>query len=1188
MHLKTLEIQGFKSFPERTVIEFHAGVTAIIGPNGSGKSNVTDAIRWVLGEQSVRTLRGTRMEDVIFTGTQSRRAMGLAEVTITFDNSDQALPLAYSEVQVTRRLYRSGDSEYLLNKTSCRLKDITALFMDTGLGRDGYSIIGQGRVDDLLSHRSEDRRRIFEEASGIVKYKTRKEEAERKLEQTEQNLLRINDLVQELALRVEPLAAQAATARQFLTLQNDLKGLEIALMLETLNENQQKLTAVSAARDLLQADLDQAQIQLGGLREQHRQSTEQIRSLEADIEAQREIFNQQNTRMGELAGQKARHAERRDLLQRQLQQSGHERLDLEAQLVSLQQDLAVRSKKAGTLQRQQHTYQLAANRVADQLSVLLASLNAAQQLIEQHKQDLEGRVEVLYELKNQAGQLQSQLPHVENRRRSLQQETRDCHSDLSRLDFQHEEQADSLAALDLASRQGQQQRLQAEQALQQARQTLTAAQARLEQLHRQQREKAYQQKLLQDLEKNHEGYGDTVKRLLRQADENPEFGRGIRGTIGEQIRVAAEYELAIEIALGGAISHIITDTEATARRLIDYLKQNRAGRTTFLPIESIRGRQLEPGLLEKVQSSPGFIGLASQLVRVAPDLQAVISSLLGRVLLAKDLEAASAMARRLQYACRIVTLEGDVINPGGSMTGGFHKPGPSGTLGRSREIAALQASSEQLEQLIADGQGSLAALTEDMQTCDRNLAACEQQLLQLSHQRIREEARLTATETEKKRLQGRLAVLGKEDSQLAAQLGRIHADQDRILAAIQEQEQQTGQLRLLISQQEGENRDEQQRRDDLREELSDLRLSLHAIEESLASAAELTLRLEQEQKQAQHQLIRQQVETIERESEIRRLAAGDDELDSQLQQARRQSQQAMAQIQRINERREQLEARQSRFFDHLESATSRISALQTEIGKIDAQRERCEQVSDEVKNRLWETYEMTADMAGAWRRPIENRNETVRQVNSLRQAIKALGPINLAAIDEHQAIAERFAFLCHQRDDIEGARQKLQAVITDLTTAMKKQFVDHFQRINENFKQVFGELFGGGLAEISLENTPDVLTASIEIKAQPPGKKLQNMLLLSGGERCLTAIALLFAIFKLRPTPFCILDEVEAALDDANVFRFTEYIRHYADESQFILVTHRKGTMEAADRLYGVTMPERGISRILSMQLSQA
>jgi len=602
MHLKTLEIQGFKSFPERTVIDFHPGVTAIVGPNGSGKSNVTDAIRWVLGEQSVKTLRGARMEDVIFTGTQSRRAMSYAEVSITFDNSDRALPVEYTELCVTRRLYRSGDSEYLLNQTTVRLKDITTLFMDTGLGRDGYSIVGQGRVDDILSHRSEDRRRIFEEASGIVKFKTRKEESERKLLQTEQNLVRINDIIQELSERIEPLSQQAETARQFLRLSDELKTVEIALILDSIGQNESSIAAAQAEKQLLENDWMIEQDKLVSLRDEHRTTTESIRAIEQQMELLREQFNQENNRMGILSSQKAANAERTEQLQKRIEQSGVLHQDLASQIESLQEDLAARTKKSETLSRQHDHFSRQLQAAEQAMQAVLAQLSVSERQVEALKTDLEAKTEAIYEQKNRVGQLKGQLPLIENRRRTLSNDQMAQISDWDRIGLQHEEASESLKRVQSAFQSEESAKFKLQQAMESTREMLHQAHAESEKLRQSQRNDQYRLQTLLELEKSHEGYAESVKRILGQAAENPAFGQGIIGTLGELIRVQPDLELALETALGPAVSNLVTDTEATASRLISYLKENRAGRATFLPIATIRGRRLESSTLSQLQT----------------------------------------------------------------------------------------------------------------------------------------------------------------------------------------------------------------------------------------------------------------------------------------------------------------------------------------------------------------------------------------------------------------------------------------------------------------------------------------------------------------------------------------------------------------------------------------------------------
>ena len=1187
MHLKALEIQGFKSFPEKTVIEFHKGVTAIIGPNGSGKSNVTDAIRWVLGEQSVKTLRGARMEDVIFTGTQSRRPMSYAEVTMIIDNNDSKLPLEYTEIQVTRRLYRSGESEYLLNKTACRLRDIAMLFMDTGLGRDGYSIVGQGRIDDILSHRSEDRRKIFEEASGIVKFKTRKDEAERKLQNTEQNLLRINDIINELETRLEPLAEQSAAARRYLALHDELKGTEIALMLDNIDQNQQNLAEARLEIQLLQDDLNREANSLAALKEKNRQTSENLHILEDKIEQNQKAYNHVSTAISELNGQIALGEERIRQLTLRLETSAVEEKDLMRSLGNLDEELAGRKKKEENLNRQQTIYRSQLEDAEKEMQDVLQTLDAAEKATEQMKERLDLLLERLFETRSLLTQTKGQTNLVESRRKTIATEQRDLISDRDRLNLLIEEAETQLRQIRQTAAKDDAERQSVADALDVARTEVDHLARKIDADKQILQNREYRHHTLTELERSYEGYGEAVRRLLHQAESDRDFGRGIRGTLGSLIRADKSCETAIETALGPAIQNIVTDTEATAARLIDHLKSTRSGRATFLPIASIQGRSLENNMLEKVKSLQGYVGLGSELVRFDSDLSNIIEFLLGRVVVAENLDNAVQMARKINYGCRIVTLEGDVINPGGSMTGGYNRSTGTGVLSRARELTELQQDIDRLKKTVSDDAKALPGLEEVLQDHGRRLADLDRLAIDHSHLRIREESRLLSLQQDLAKTGARQEMLQAEDNQLSHQTSEIDSEITRIEQDIAGMEGEINAIRKTVSEQEGANRSEQARRDDLRETITDLRVSLNSIEESLQSASEMASRIEQERLSQTQRIARHQRDQADSQNDIARIRdeiVGLMDLTAERQNA---GTAIINEVRRLGEEKAMLESEQASFFDLLEQSTAKTSALQGEITRSEAKAGRYENLIDDIKNRLWEEYEMTADQATEFRRPLESRNEAARRVSQLKNEMKQLGPVNISAIEENQAVQERYRFMTGQRDDIEASRHKLTEVIDELTEAMKAQFVEHFRLINENFKIVFSELFGGGIAELNLENEQDVLACGIEIKAQPPGKKLQNLMLLSGGERCLTAIALLFAILKLRPTPFCVLDEVEAALDDANVSRFTEYIRRYAEDAQFILVTHRKGTMEAADRLYGVTMQERGISRILSMQLSE-
>lgn len=1186
MHLKSLEIQGFKSFPERTIIEFHQGVTAIVGPNGSGKSNVTDAIRWVLGEQSVKTLRGARMEDIIFTGTQSRKAMSFAEVTMTIDNQDQKLPYEFTEIQVTRRLYRSGESEYLLNKTHCRLKDIVALFMDTGLGRDGYSIVGQGKVDDILSHRSEDRRKIFEEASGIVKFKTRKEDAEKKLFNTDQNLLRINDIIQELSEQMEPLSEQAVAAKKYMNLRDELKEIEIAFILDQVDKLVTSGLESEQEKKILEDDLEKQQAVLSAMREDNRKSIDDLHSLDENLETKRTEINNASLKATDLAGEAALSSERISQLRERIVQGEQQIEESRESLQLLENDISGRQKKLDTLLKQKKIYGERLAQAENDMQELQQTLTNRENEIVGWKNELDRKLETVYEKRSELGQLKGQRELIDQRRRALQLELGELNSDRNRMKFQIEDLQDKFDELMRQWQEASELKEKTDNELELQRQGCQELTAALESDRQNQRNAQYKLKTLENMEKSHEGYHDSVKSIMKLAQNSPEYSRGVRGTLGELITVEEKYELAAETALGASVQNIVTDNDKTAAALIGWLKQNRAGRATFLPIEQIKGRRLDRSIEQQLSSMPGYLGVASDIVNKPAEIEEIAISLLGRVVFVDNIDNARTMAKACRFSTRLVTLEGDVMNPGGSMTGGYQRHNSSGLLGRSRDIKRLSKVIEELEAKISQTTKILEDADEKLKQLGRASRDCEQKTTELTHQRVRDEAQITSLKDEFERLEGRCTLMEQESSQLGEQDGSIDEQQQKLDSEIELQLAAIEKLRLDIGERETANKAEQLRRDDMREAITDYKVSLNSVEESLLSMQEMTERIDNEKNLHLARIEKHLAANRHNEEEIEGLKLKQVELQNHISECEKLVKVLNNEAEGLMRKREEIEGRQSGYYDQLELASGRLSSIQNEITRAESKVSRFELQLDELKNRLWEEYELTVNQSDKWRRTIESQTEAQKSINSLKNRIKALGPVNLTAIESYASLQERFEFMSRQRDDIEQARYKLTAVINELTEAMKEQFVQHFHLINENFRRVFSELFGGGMAELNLEDSDDVLACGIEIKAQPPGKRLQNLTLLSGGERCLTAIALLFAILKLRPTPFCVLDEVEAALDDANVTRFTDYIRNYAEASQFILVTHRKGTMEAADRLYGVTMQERGISRILSMKLS--
>ncbi len=1187
MHLKTLEIQGFKSFPERTVIEYHEGITAIVGPNGSGKSNITDAIRWVLGEQSVRTLRGSRMEDVIFSGTQTRRAMGYAEVTMTLDNTDGFLPTEYSEISVTRRLYRSGESEYLLNRTTCRLKDIMMLFMDTGLGRDGYSIIGQGRVDELLSTRSEDRRRVFEEASGIVKFKMRKEEAERKLASTEQNLLRIADILRELRLQLDPLEEQAVKAREFLRLRDRLKGIEIAMCLDQVDRLGERLAEAEGEWRDVQDRLFSASRAVDRMKEENRRTAETLRELDAAVEERRGACQSLSDRIRDVESQDAVRRERMAQIESRLSGSLEESGDLVRSVTRLEEELASRARKDQVLQVQRQGFEDRIREAEADMAVLLERLDQEGRDIEALKVRLDAHQETLFDKRGTSRQVQGQVGLVDNRQRTLAAEIQDMIQEGDRCRLEEEEVLSQLAEAGRAVSAVERTIASCQARLESARKAAADTALRLETCRMDLANRQFRAKTLSDLDRSHEGYAESVRFLLGRAEADPVFGAGIRGTVGNLLRVEREHETAIEVALGGAVQNLVTDTEETASRLIATLRQEKAGRATFLPMASIRGRRLEETTLFPLRAMAGFVGLGSDLVRHPEGLEGIVDQLLGRVAVVQSLDQAIAVARRFQYAFRIVTLSGDVISPGGAMTGGETRQGRSGLLGRSREIEALGIEVAELERLRIRLDAEAAETMESMKQAARDLEEADAERTRLTHVRIREEARHGALRDRMERTAARRTLLETERNQLGRQREALLLESRELEQAAAAIEADMAGIRSHIAAHEERNREDQGHRDELRESISDLRVSLGSIDESLAAAAEMRARIESDLAEVRRTIGRREEERNRNRAELEDLAhacEGAGEERSRLA-GEREAENAL--LEALLERRRGIETEMDGYVERLEAETSRQSTLTAEMGRIEVRKSRCETGLDEVRNRLWEEYELTAETASPWRAPVENPATVQREIAGLRQSIRDLGVVNVGAVEELDRVRERHDFMETQRNDIEGTALRLRSVITELSQEMKKQFLEHFHSINANFNQVFSELFGGGMAEISLQDEDNVLECGIDIRAQPPGKRLQNMMLLSGGERCLTAIAILFAILRLRPTPFCVLDEIEAALDDVNVTRFNDYIRRLADDSQFILVTHRKGTMEAADRLYGVTMQERGVSRVLSMVLAE-
>ncbi len=1184
MFLKKLELQGFKSFPEYTLIEFDRGMTAVVGPNGSGKSNVTDAVRWVLGEQSVKSLRGGKMEDVIFNGTQSRKAMNYSEVSMTLDNSDHYLNYEYDEIQITRRLYRSGDSEYQINHVNCRLKDIVGLFLDTGLGKDGYSIVGQGRVDEILSPKSEDRRRVLEEASGIVKYKVRKEEAERKLASTEQNLIRIDDILAELGERIEPLKEQSEKAIAYHKAYESLKTLDIALLVHKIKTADEAMGGQGDYRFKLEDDLRISEDRYMAMRNSNTELMNKKEKLEDLIEEKRQELSDIDEEKYNIVSDNKVANVQMEQLKIKFDNYESEEKSLSDDIQRLTEEYKSKIDRAQKLLDEANSEKKRSEELAKQRDELNEEFKRSASAQDDTRSKISERTQELINYKEQINTYETKISSIEEKLSELTSNRfsyialeKELNGQLESSDkfFKEMIEQEGNVTSDMNER---------EVKLADLKKKDSELLARYEKDNQRSLQIMSRIKALTDLENRKEGYQESVKKLLEYSSSDPSAKRKIVGVLGDLISVDKEYETAIEIALGNSIHNIVTKTEEDASDLIKVLKENRLGRVTFLPIENIRSRDLERNQIETASGMIGYIGIASELTEHDKKLDDIISNLLGRIIICDEMDNARKIASRLKHQVRIITLQGDSINPGGSLTGGSVHKNATGILGRGREIEELRKEYEDLDKKLAVSEAERQQLDEEIFGIKREMEQLDAQLKYFSVERAKAETQYT-------NLKERLDELSKQIKLTEENIGLISKDKLKMADDLEEAklvfdetEQDLSELRENILQSDSESKSYTEKLDKLRDDIAESvskterliaerngELQLADILKREKSSYEENLNRKKQDKEEDLKLVEELKEKITGFGGL--LAKLDADSDSK-----------QAEIKELYDRRSELEKDSASFIDKLTDCQDTINSIKNELTLLTAKYERYIEDIDISKNRLWEDYETTYDNVRESCREIKNVTEANHEISKLKNRIKNLGPVNLNSIDEYKEVSERFEFMTNQRNDIFEAKTNLEKVIADLLQEMQSQFIEHFNTINENFKTVFEDLFNGGTAEISLDSE-DVLNCNIEIKAQPPGKKLQSLTLLSGGEKCLTAIALLFAILQLRPSPFVILDEVEAALDDVNVSRFTDFVRRYCARSQFIIVTHRKGTMEACDRMYGVTMQERGISKILSMRM---
>lgn len=1182
MKLKKLELYGFKSFAQRTEIVFDEGITGIVGPNGSGKSNIGDAVRWVLGEQSAKTLRGASMSDVIFNGTQKRKPLSYCEVSLVFDNDDHALAMEAAEVMVTRRVYRNGESEYYLNRTACRLKDVVDLFRDTGIGKEGYSIIGQGRIDEILSRKSEDRRQVFEEAAGIVKFKARKEEADKKLQRTLENLERVDDILDELTKRLKPLEEQSRNARVYLELSTELKDLDLNLFLIRSDRARARLSELESELLTVQTILADTESALTDKTTRRDETQNRIDQLEEAITKARtelmecaEHVHESQKKLSALQSRRETRSENRQRIVREQEEAQERLAEIEKDHARIQADV-----------EKQHSL------IADAEQILRATQEAAEKAQAKEKEAdaaLEAQKAAVIDQMNRLSDVRNDKTRLNTMQAQMETRLTEIEESSGALQEQEAALREALTAVEKQLETENQHQQQCQEKLAQARQASDEAdtayanlRADVEKQSADMQAAASRHNVLTEMTRDMEGYNMAVRRAMTYAKQRGLTG--VKGVLAQLMTVPQAYETAIDMALGAAQQNIVTDTEETAKELINYLRQNRLGRATFLPMSAIRGKTLY-GNERNALKLPGCLGVASELVQCAPEYRGIVENLLGRTVIADNLDHGIPIMRAGNHAFRLVTLEGDVMHSGGSMTGGSAQSKVSNLLSRERELkeltAKLQTGRAELDKCRQELTQRQQTAQEKRQKVSDAVNALHQQEIAVAREQARRESVFADLNTHLQRMQ--------ETEQARVQLHQSLEDIRQQLETIEHQrtgaqgdqsamEQKTIEMQNALVKARAEASAENDRLMVRTLQLSDLRHGLSDLERDEAHA-----------QQDQAQILREQERREQLLHEMDELDAIDenDMKREEAESARRQKEQLRQEsaAQAIEQRRAQAQSDLRDILSDMENLHEAYNRDSEKLHKTELAKARIEGDQKNLQNRIWDTYKLTYAGAEEFRRTPFDEKESDRRAAELQGQIRALGTVNVGAVEEYAETKARVDDLTTQQQDLKRAEMDLRELIERLLIQMRSTFVENFSKMQGYFAETFTRLFGGGHAELKLMDPDDPLNCGIEVNAQPPGKKLQLLSLLSGGERALTAIAILFAMLKLKPTPFCILDEIEAALDDANIGYYADYLKEYSKGTQFIVVTHRKGTMERCNSLFGVAMEEQGVSRMVSVSL---
>lgn len=1179
MYLKSIEVHGFKSFANKINFQFHTGITGIVGPNGSGKSNVADAVRWVLGEQRIKQLRGASMQDVIFSGTEMRKPLGYAYVAITLDNSDHQLAIDYDEVTVSRRLYRSGESEYMINGTICRLKDVNELFYDTGIGKEGYSIIGQGQIDKILSGKPEERRELFDEAAGIVKFKRRKYASQKKLEDEKQNLLRVNDILSELEKQVAPLEKQSETAKIYLKKKEELKTLDVNMFLLENNRLREQLQGVEEKHAIASSDLSETSSRYEGIREEYEKVQNELESLDKQIEEARGKLSDTGLFRGKLEGEI-------NVLKEQIHSAEGNMEHLNSRLKNVQHEIDLKTvDKDGILtDKKEIDEQVAA--LQETRDTVKLQLEEVQKMIEGLNNQIEAGKNTIIDALNQRATIKSQLGRFDTMMEQVNIRKAELTSRLVRAKSDEAEQLEQIRqleeqfeAISSGIKELNDKQTVLEERLSGMRNELSGKDQKLRDMQVVYHQEKAKLESLSNLTERYEGYGGSVKRVMEQKEQTP----GIVGVVADIIKVDKKYETAIETALGGNIQNIVTDDEDTAKKMIAFLKKNKGGRATFLPLTSIKNPQ--EFKTPEVLSEKGVIGMADALVTTEKKYKDVAKAMLGRIVVIDNVDNAVKIAKKFNYGIRMVTIEGELLVPGGAISGGAFKNN-SNLLGRRREIEELEG---KVKKQLADIDGLLDDIEKTKEERNRLRVELEETKGLLQDKFIEQNtARLNVIQAQEKKSEALAGFdeLKAEEQGLEKQITQIKEEKAAVMKELSDSEQLEKNVEVQISEFQRELEEKRKEESDKTSQTAEWDLEVEKMLQRQEFHKQNLDRIDGEILRFTNELteIKEGIEKSGNEMQSKKESIA--EIEKTIVSSHETQSDTEILLQESVARREELNAGQKNFFTLREEIAERMTALDKEVYRLNAQKEKLEESIEGQINYMWDEYEITLSDASALRNEeMTDLPAMKRESASLKEQIRKLGDVNVNAIEDYKNLMERYTFLKTQHDDLVEAEKTLVNIIEELDAAMRKQFKEKFAEICSEFDKVFKELFGGGKGTLELMEDEDILEAGIRIIAQPPGKKLQNMILLSGGEKSLTAISLLFAIQNLKPSPFCLLDEIEAALDDSNVGRFAKYLHKLTKNTQFIVITHRRGTMASADRLYGITMQEKGVSTLVSVDL---